>query len=104
MLLEFPDVQQRDVALRELLGLESHIWIKRDDWREPARFDLRQMASDLISSIQFVRFRLEGIDAKQFVEFSDEGKITIEVDHPGLQSERPHRFGLARVLADDLAP
>jgi hypothetical protein len=103
MLLEFPDVQQRDVALRQLLGLETHIWIKLDDWRERARFDLRQMASDRISSVQFVHFRLGGIDAEQFVQLSDEGKITIEVDHPNLQASAHIDSALARVLADDLA-
>ncbi len=103
MLLEFPDVQQRDIALRELLGLESHIWIRLGDWREQARFDLRQMITDRISSVQFVRFRLGGIDARQFVQLADERKITIEIDHPKLQASAPISAALACVLADDLS-
>jgi len=104
LLIEFADVQQRDVALRELLGLESHVWIRLGDWREQGRFDLRQMTTDRISSVQFVRFRLGGIDAAQFIKLADEHKVQIEADHPKLQASAYIEPSLARVLAEDLAP
>jgi hypothetical protein len=104
LLIEFADVQQRDVALRELVGLEGHVWIRLGDWREPGRFDSRQMTRDRISSVQFVRFRLGGIDGAEFIKLADKRQVSIEADHPKLQASAFIEPPLARALADDLAP
>lgn len=103
MLIEYADTAQRDAALRELVGLERHVWVCLDNRREPARFDLRQMATDRVSAVQFVRFPLGGLDAGEFLQLAGAGKVALEVDHPKLQARAAIRDALAEALAEDLA-
>lgn len=104
MLIEYADEAQRDVALRELVGLERHLWIRIGERREQARFDTRQIATDRVSAVQFVRFPLGGLDQQEFLKFAAEGKIAIEADHPKLNVRAlitgPIAVSLARDLAD----
>lgn len=103
MLLEYGDEAQRDAALRALVGLERHLWIRIGDRREPARFDTRQIATDRVSAVQFVRFPLGGLDQEEFLKFAAAGKIAIEVDHPQLNARAPLAGAIAKALAGDLA-
>jgi hypothetical protein len=103
MLLEYADEAQRDVALRGLVGLERHLWIRIGDRREPARFDTRQIATDRISAVQFVRFPLGGLDQVDFLKFTADGKIAIEADHPELNARGLITGPIAKALAGDLS-
>jgi hypothetical protein len=103
MLIEYADEAQRDAALRELVGLERHLWIRIGELREHARFDTRQIATDRISAVQFVRFPLGGLDQQEFLKFAAEGKIAIEADHPKLNVRAPIAGPIAISLARDLA-
>jgi Protein of unknown function (DUF3501) len=102
MMIEFGEARERDVALRELLGLERHVWIRVGDQREQARFDTRQMSPERISSVQFVRFPLPQLDVKTFVAMAKEGMAAIEVDHPALTVRALISGDLASALAEDL--
>jgi hypothetical protein len=102
MLIEYPDAAARDAALRELLGIETHVWVCLDSRREHARFDRRQMSGDRVSSVQFVRFPLGGLDAEEFRALAAQGKVAIAVDHPKLQARAEIRDSLAETLAHDL--
>lgn len=103
MLIEYPDAASRDSALRALVGLERHLWIRLGDRRENARFDERQMSSERISSVQFVRFPLGGLDSEEFLALAESGKVAIEVDHQGLRARKELSGALAANLAKDLA-
>jgi len=103
MLIEYADEAQRDAALRALIGLERHFWIRIGERREPARFDTRQIATDRISAVQFVRFPLGGLDQDDFLKFAAAGKIAIEVDHPELTARAEIIGPIAKALASDLA-
>jgi hypothetical protein len=103
MLIEYPEAQERDRNLRELVGLESHLWIRLGERREKARFDTRQIATDRVSAVQFVRFPLGGLDPTEFKELTDHGKVAIEVDHPKLAVTVDITGELAEALARDLA-
>jgi len=103
MLIEYPDPQERDSKLRRLVGLEQHLWIRIGERREQARFDSRQMATDRISSVQFVRFRLGGLEPEEFAAMARHGKIEIEVDHPELRVTVAITGEIASALALDLA-
>jgi Protein of unknown function (DUF3501) len=103
MLLEYADQAQRDAALRALVGLERHLWIRIGNRREPARFDTRQIATDRVSAVQFVRFPLGGLDQDEFLSFAAEGRIVIEADHPQLKASGPITGAIAKALAGDLA-
>jgi len=103
MLVEYADEAERNIALRALVGLERHLWIRIGERREPARFDARQFATDRISAVHFVRFPLGGLDHDEFVTFTAEGKIAIEVDHPQLTERALITGPIAKALARDLA-
>jgi hypothetical protein len=103
LLIEYAEVAERDVALRELLGLERHLWIRTGNRRELARLDARQIATDRISSVQFVRFPLGGLDSSEFLALARAGKVAIESDHPKLQVRGEISVALAELLSQDLA-
>ncbi len=103
MLIEYSEPVERDAALRRLLGLERHLWIVVGERRERAIFDTRQMNDERISSVQFVRFPVAGINAEEFLEFARVGKCAIETDHPSMAARAVITGVLAAALAEDLA-
>src|SRR5260221_6603359 len=98
MLVEYAEAAERDVALRELLGLERHLWIRLGDRREPAGFDLRQMDTERVSAVQFVRFPLGGLDSDEFLALANRGKVALEVDHPKLSVRAAIGGAFAEIL------
>lgn len=103
MLIEYPDAAHRDVALRRLLGLENHLWFVIGDRRERAVFDTRQMTTDRISSVQFVRFPVGRIDRDDFLEKAQADAVAVEVDHPSLAARAVLSGSIARALSEDLS-
>ena len=60
LLVEFPEAETRVQRLRELLGIEHHVWLKVGDLPPlKGSFDTRQMGDDKISSVQYLTFSLE---------------------------------------------
>jgi hypothetical protein len=79
LLIEYETPEERDVRLRELLGLENHVWLAD----AKARFDDRQISTDRISAVQYVKFSLT---PEQAAQFPSGAKLV--VDHPHYQAER----------------
>ncbi len=78
LLIEYETPELRDVWLRKLLGLEEHVWVEVEGaGRAKARFDGRQISTDRISSVQYVKFRLSAAQAAAFAHGA-----RIVVDHP----------------------
>ena len=103
MLIEFTQETQRDENLRKLAGLEDHISLLIGERRQKARFDLRQVSTQRVSSVQFLRFPLGGIDAQTFAARAAEGRIVVEITHPQMAVRTPISGVLAAALAEDLA-
>ncbi len=103
LLIEFPEVGERDAALKRLPGLERHLWIKLGDRRVAARFDERQMSPERISAVQFIRFPV-ALDAAAFLKLAEGNQIAIQVDHPNLAAEARISGAIALALAEDLRP
>jgi hypothetical protein len=103
MLIEYSDAHERDAALSKLVGLERHLWIVIDGRRERVRFDERQMGENQVSSVQFVRFPLGGLDAAEFLKLAQADKVAVEIDHPNLSAQGAVTGPLAQALASDLA-
>ena len=101
MLLEFPDAKERDAALRRLLGLERHVWLRLGQRKIPVAFDQRQMSSDQISAVQFVRMAA-AVTPEEFLKFAESGQAALEIDHPNLAAHAPIAGALAAALAEDL--
>lgn len=103
MMIEYPEAVERDAALRRLVGFERHLWIVLGERRERAIFDTRQMNEERISSVQFVRLPVPGVDAEQFLALARARKCAIESDHPSLAVRAAISGVLASALAEDLA-
>jgi hypothetical protein len=103
LLIEFPEAKERDAALRRLLGLERHMWLKLGQRKIAVAFDERQMSADQISSVQFVRIPAQ-VRPAEFLKFAEAGLAALEIDHPNLAAHAPIAGALAAALAEDLRP
>jgi len=103
LLIEYADAAEREAALRRLVGLERHLWLVLGAKKIPARFDDRQMSTEKISAVQFVRFALEGMNGPQLLELARKGEAAIMADHPSLAARGEISGLLASSLAEDLA-
>lgn len=101
MLIEFPDAKERDAALRRLLGLERHVWLRLGERKIAVAFDERQMSTDQISSVQFVRMAA-GVGSEEFLKLAEAGEAALQIDHPNLAAHAPIAGALAAALAEDL--
>lgn len=97
LLIEYETQAERDVWLPALVGLELHIWLESGGLRSAARFDKRQISTDRLSSVQYVKFPLT---PDQVAAFPRGAKIV--VDHPKYFAE--HQFSPEQLqeLARDL--
>ena len=103
LLIEYAESAERDAALRRLVGLERHLWLTLGAARIAASFDDRQMSTERISAVQFVRFApAGGIDAEEFSELAARGEAAIVADHPSLAARGAISGPLAGALAEDL--
>jgi hypothetical protein len=98
LLIEYDSPEERAVALRELLGLENHVWMAvGDEPRAQARFDTRQISTDRLSSVQYVKFPLT---PEQRERWRDGARIVI--DHPKYPAEQPLTAQQLEELVQDL--
>jgi hypothetical protein len=61
LLIGIPDPADRDVKLREWIGLLPHLYVELDDGtRVRPKWDERQIGRDRLSSVQFLKFDVKG--------------------------------------------
>ena len=62
MLIQFDDVEERRIALRNMVGIEQQVWVQIDGF-EPvyavADEDLERSTEDKTSAVHFLRFELD---------------------------------------------
>jgi hypothetical protein len=62
MLIQFDDVEERRIALRNMVGIEQRVWVQIDGF-EPvyavADEDLERSTEDKTSAVHFLRFELD---------------------------------------------
>jgi hypothetical protein len=102
LLIEFAEAKERDAALRRLVGIEKHLSLKVGDKKVRLKFDERQMSSERVSSVQFVRFEV-GMDSEAFLKLASANQVAIASEHPNLGAEARIAGDLAKSLAEDLA-
>jgi len=77
LLIEIDDPAVRDRRLREWLGLPGKLYLRTASGRRvPATFDARQVGSDRLSSVQYLKFDTGG-----------EVPVAVGSDHPSLKLE-----------------
>ena len=61
LLIELPDPAERDVKLREWLDLPRHLYLALEDGAKVrASYDARQVGTDRLSSVQYLKFDVRG--------------------------------------------
>jgi hypothetical protein len=99
LLIEYDSPEERAVWLRDLLGLEDHVWFRAGEHTPvKARFDTRQIASDRISSVQYVKFELGEERARDVIH-----RARLFVDHPRYQASTELDASQRAALAEDVA-
>ncbi len=82
MLIEYPDIEERRVALAKLIGIEDRTWVRIANHARVyaiADEDLDRDNADKTSAVHFLRFELSP-DMKQSLK--DGAGLSLGVDHP----------------------
>ncbi len=97
LLIEYEEPAERDRRLRELLGLDQHVWIQVAALPPTrARFDTRQISTHRLSAVQYVKFPLTPEDRAHWSE-----GVRLFVNHQAYQAEtRLTPEQLAELAAD----
>lgn len=98
LLIEYETPAERDVHLKQLLGLDKHIWIEAGGERTAATFDDRQIGDTRISSVQYVKFHLSPVQVADWPNGA-----AIVVDHPYYNFRRTLTAAELEELAPDFA-
>jgi hypothetical protein len=81
-MIEYPDAEERRVALGKLLGIEDQAWVQVADFRKVyaiADEDLERETAEKTSSVHFLRFELE----PEMVKALKRGAaLGMGIDHP----------------------
>ncbi len=92
LLIEVADPAERDVRLREWLDLPRHLYVELPGGEKVRpRFDERQVGTDRLSSVQYLKFDVRG-----------QVPVAAGADLPGLTVETPLDPAQRRALAEDL--
>ena len=98
LMIGIADPEQRDIKLRQWLGLLAHLYALLDDGTKVrARWDERQVGDDRLSSVQFLEFDVAG-----------QAPVAMGVDSPLLEAETrlgdEQRAALGADLAGSASP
>lgn len=103
MLIQYPDVEQRQKQLAQLIGIEHKIWMQVDGFDKIfaiADEDLERDTEDKTSAVHFMRYELDD-DMKAAVKSG--AAISAGVDHDNYQSiVSPIASNIRDSLAADL--
>ena len=82
MLIEYPDLEERKVALARMIGIEDRVWVQvgaRQKVYAIADEDLDRENDEKTSSVHFLRFEL---DAAMKLALRSGESLALGVDHP----------------------
>ena len=82
MLIEYPDVAKRQLALAALIGVEDRVWVQVEGHPRVyavADEDLDRENAEKTSSVHFLRFEL---GAGRIAAMKSGSSVTVGVDHP----------------------
>ena len=91
-MIEIEDPQKRDLKLREWIDLPKHIYAELQDGAKVyARFDSAQIGADRLSSVQYLKFSVQG-----------SSPVALGVDLPGCETKVFLTDDQRTALQDDL--
>ncbi len=100
MLIEINDPQHRSFKLKELLGLQEHVYMNIENkFKIKASFDEKQFNQERVSSVQFIRFTL---NKEQENKFLNTQNVEILSEHPAYNYSQPIDPEKLAALKEDL--
>jgi hypothetical protein len=103
-MFEFEDVELRQKRLRELVGVENHIWLQVEGFEKVyaiANEDLERSTDEKTSAVHFMRFELEA-EMKDALQTGAE--LRLGVDHDLYRHETVLEGATKQSLLNDLSP
>ena len=102
MMIEYPDPEERDTRLKELIGIEDRVWIEIEGagraWAI-ADEDLDRETADKTSSVHFLRFELDEAMAARLRQGAG---LTVGVDHAHYRESATVVDAVRKALLQDL--
>jgi hypothetical protein len=102
-MIEFPDADERNAMLRQLIDIENKVWMQVGDRvkiRPIADEDLERTDADKTSAVHFLRFELT---AEQVSALKGGAELAAGIDHENCQVEvRPVAENIRQSLIADL--
>ena len=102
-MIEFPDADERNAMLRQLVGIENHVWIQVGELemiRPVADEDLERSDDEKTSAVHFLRFELA---SEQSDALKGGAALAAGIDHENYQVDvRPISDNIRRSLIEDL--
>ena len=102
-MVEFPDPEERKVALANLIGIERHVWIQVADFARVTPIsdeDLEREDETKTSSVHFMRIELT---PEMVAAVKDGASISMGIDHPNYDyAMEPIPQNIRDSLVDDL--
>jgi len=103
MMIEYPDVEERQRMLARLIGIEDRVYVQVESHARVfavADEDLERENADKTSSVHFLRFELERAMAQAMKQGA---KLTVGVEHPQYSATVVTGDAVRDSLARDLA-
>jgi len=103
MMIEYPDVAERQRALAQLKGIEDRVWVQAGDAAcvyAIADEDLERENAEKTSAVHFLRFELDE-DMRKALRGG--AQLRVGVDHPQYQAQTVTPAAVRDALAADLA-
>ena len=101
-MLEYPEVEERRVALARLMGVEKAVWLQvngNEPIRPIANEDLERETSDKTSAVHFLRFELSPED---IAGFKSNDPVCFGIDHKEYFYQFDVNSDIKQALAADL--
>ena len=102
-MIEFTDADERQAMLKQLVGIENHVWMQVGDLdriRPIADEDLERSDEDKTSAVHFLRFELS---AEQVAALQDGAELAAGLDHENYRVDvRPVAENVRESLVADL--
>jgi hypothetical protein len=102
LMIEFPDVDERRVALTRLVGVEHKVWTQAGDSERRYAFaneDMERSTEEKTAAVHFLRFELTPED---IAIIKSGGDVRFGIDHAGLQVAESLDPVTRQSLAEDL--
>ena len=103
MMIEYPEVAERQRSLARLKGIEDRVWVQVEGGARVyaiADEDLERENEEKTSAVHFLRFEL---DAAMRKALRDGAQLRVGVDHPQYQAQVAAPPAVRDALAGDLA-